>query len=361
MESKKIINALNEVDDKYIEEAVFYQNAGKRALRIWRTVAIAACVCLAGSLVFTAASINYNSPSQLSRAKSAAVYEEMAEVEDAEMELYGAAPAMAKESVLYSAQDAAYDTDSVKEGGVWNNGSSSHAEQDAASGQNNTKIIYNVWMDMQTREFDEAAKGIEAVTGKFGGYFSNQYVSNTTSGYRTASYTIRVPAENLDALLEQVGDICTVTYISKNAEDVSEHYFDTQSRLTTAKTKLERLQQLLSEAENMEDIISIEKAISDTELEIDNYSGSLRYWDSQVAYSTVNVNLYEVYEIVKEEAPMTFSEKIAQSFEQGIKGFGQAMQDFLVWLANSWIAVILAAAAVVVIILVVRAIVRKRR
>ena len=46
-------------------------------------------------------------------------------------------------------------------------------------------------------------------------------------------------------------------------------YYDNEARLTTQRTKLERLQELLSKAEAMEDIITIESAISETELQIE--------------------------------------------------------------------------------------------
>ena len=78
-------------------------------------------------------------------------------------------------------------------------------------------------------------------------------------------------------------------------DDVSEAYYDQESRLTTQRTKLERLQELLRQAQDMEDIITIESAISETELEIEFLTGSLRKYDSQINYSTITLSLREVY------------------------------------------------------------------
>lgn len=84
---------------------------------------------------------------------------------------------------------------------------------------------------------------------------------------------MRVPAAEYEHFCEQVGSLCHVTYMSSSAENITEEYYDTDSRLKTAQIKLERLQELLSKADNMADIITIESAISDTEYEIESLSG----------------------------------------------------------------------------------------
>ena len=83
----------------------------------------------------------------------------------------------------------------------------------------------------------------------------------------------------------------------------------------TQQTKLERLQNLLAQAENMEDIITIESAISDTELEIERLTGTLRQYDSLVDYSTVYITLQEVYQLSDVEEPATsFGSRISAAF-----------------------------------------------
>ena len=235
---------------------------------------------------------------------------------------------------------------------------SSDSSQNVSS---QSKIIYTVYMNMQTTAFDSAVQNISELITQYGAYCESEYLSNASSGYRDASYTIRVPAENLDAFLEQVGNVCTVTYMNRYAEDVSEYYYDTESRLTTAKTKLERLQELLKEAENMEDIIAIEEAITDVESDIDNYSGSIRYYDSQISYSTVTIGLSEVYEVTEEKAPLTFAEKISDAFSQGMKAFGDFMKNLVVWLAGSWIWIIIAVAVIVAAVIIICKCVKKKK
>ena len=218
------------------------------------------------------------------------------------------------------------------------------------------KMIYNGYMEMQTQDFDAAASGIEALVRELGGYFQQSSVSNRgSSSYRYGSYTIRIPAAQFETFFQRAGQLCHVTYTNTTADDVSESYYDTEARLETARIKLERLQQLLAKATSIEDIITIESAISETEWDIENLSGTLRHYDALVDYATVNVELSEVYQLSgQDKAVTTFGGRLGQSFVNGLRAVGSALEDFAVWLAYSWVWLAVIAAAAVIVIRIVR-------
>lgn len=64
-----------------------------------------------------------------------------------------------------------------------------------------------------------------------------------------------------------------VTGQNEYKDDVSEAYYDTEARLKTQQTKLDRLHALLEQAATMEDIIALETALSETELQIEYLTG----------------------------------------------------------------------------------------
>ena len=114
-----------------------------------------------------------------------------------------------------------------------------------------------------------------------------------------------------------------------------------------------RLQKLLSQAENMEDIITIESAISETEWNIEDLSGTLRHYDALVDFATINVHVSEVYKYSDtEELPENFGDRLSSAMSRGWHSFVNGMEDFAVALAYSWMwlilwAVIIAAAVVI--------------
>lgn len=222
------------------------------------------------------------------------------------------------------------------------------------------KRIYTAQLELETKSFDEAAEQLSALVEACGGWFQESSVNDYGSGYRHGSYTVRVPAEQFQPFVTQVGALCHVTYQNTACEDVSQYYYDTAGRLKTQETKLERLQALLARAESMEDIITIESAISETELTIESLSGELRYYDAQVDWSTVRMELNEVYRLTDTEQPVsTFADRLGTALGSGWRSFVSGMQDFLIFLAYSWMwLALLAAIAAAVLVPVTR---RRRR
>ncbi|MBU5628103.1 DUF4349 domain-containing protein [Oscillibacter sp. MSJ-2] len=216
--------------------------------------------------------------------------------------------------------------------------------------QEDAKRIYTAQVQMETTEFDSAASSIAELVEELGGWFESSSVSSYGSGYRYGNYTVRVPADQYTPFLSQVGTLCHVTYQSQGTEDVTEVYYDTSGRLKTQQVKLERLQELLRRAETMEDIITVESAISETEAQIEALSGELQRYDHLVDYSTVYLSLDEVYRLSNVEEPVsTLSGRLGAAFSSGWKDFTGFLESLVVALAYGWVwvVVLIAVAAVV--------------
>ena len=244
------------------------------------------------------------------------------------------AGAKAEEYGYYAMEDAA-ESEAVREdsGTPWAEG---------------TKIIYTGSMDMETTDFDQAIRGLEDLTADCGGYVESSSVSTRGSGYRYADYTVRIPAERYGDFWDQAGALCHVTWKDQQKQNVSSAYYDTEGRLKTQQTKLERLQSLLARAETMEDIITIESAISETEYTIDSLSGELRYYDDLVSYSTITLSVSEVYRLSGTEEPAdSFGARLGGAFVSGWQGFLGGLEDLAVALAYGWMWVLLVIAAAV--------------
>ena len=91
---------------------------------------------------------------------------------------------------------------------------------------------------------------------------------------------------------------------------------------------MERLQALLAKAQSVEDLIVIESAISDTQLEIDQLTGSLQGMDSRVADATLDLTLSELSsaqtaqnkEETLPERIASFEGRLGESIRTGVPG-----------------------------------------
>lgn len=227
------------------------------------------------------------------------------------------------------------------------NGYDDEGRDSGGSVLENQKIIYTGDINLETTAFDETVKALAALAEVKGGYLESSTVGGGSRGYRWADYTVRVPSAQFQGFLDQAGELAHVTWRNTNLENITETYYDTAGRLKTQQIKLERLQKLLSQAENMEDIITIESAISETEYEIERLSGTMRHYDALVDYATVTLELSEVYRLSgTEDAPKSFGEKLSNAFTDGLAAVAEGLENFAIWLAYSWLGILIFAAVV---------------
>ena len=218
----------------------------------------------------------------------------------------------------------------------------------------NTKLIYSADIAMETTEFDAAEQAISRIVENLGGWFESRSIYQG-GGSRSLRCTVRVPAKSFQSFLEQAGQAAHVTSRDEYTEDVSEAYYDQESRLVTQRTKLDRLHALLAQATEMEAIISLENAISDTELEIEQLTGSLRKYDSLVGYSTITLRLEEVYKLsTDEEVAVTFGQRLGRAFALGLRRGVSGLEEFSIAVAQNWFNLLILAAIAAAAVLFLR-------
>lgn len=221
----------------------------------------------------------------------------------------------------------------------------------------NAKLIYTARLEMEALDFDAAVDGLNQLMGELGGYCESSNFYNY-GNHRSADYTVRVPSEHYRAFLDACSEWenCHLLSRSEDVQDVGEEYFDLESRLTTLRTKLDRLQELLAQAENMEDIITIESAISETEYQIEQYTSQLNHYDSLIGYSTVNLYLEEVLDLSEDEE-IGLGARLLQNLRWGGEHFLDALEDLTLWAAYNIIGIVI----FLVVLIVAVKLIRKRK
>ena len=163
-------------------------------------------------------------------------------------------------------------------------------------------------------------------------------------------------AAQLDPTLAEIGDIKTA--VSEAVTNAVVHAYPDKLGTVQVRVRIlpdERLQELLSKADNMADIITIESAISDTEYEIESLSGTLRHYDALVDYATVSLTLSETYKLDENEgAPLTFGARIARAFTNGLRDTGVFLEDLAIGIANNLVFLAVLAALAVIVVRAVR-------
>lgn len=221
------------------------------------------------------------------------------------------------------------------------------------------KIVKHVNMSLETKEFDTAFAQIMQTVSQNGGYIENQNINNKSLRYndsyyeRYADINARIPSDKLDAVCAAIGGVCNVTSQSEQIEDITDRYFDADAHLNSLKLQEERLLDILSKAEKLEDVIQLENALSNVRYEIEALTATLRRMDSQVRYSYLNMSLSEVVEYQPVQSlPKTFGEKLSDSFKRSGRNLSSFFEDTLFFIIEDLPVLLINLAILAVIVFV---------
>lgn len=226
------------------------------------------------------------------------------------------------------------------------------------------KWIVTVNLTAETEDLDALTAALDEKIAGLNGYVENQSIYNGSSyngdrRYRSASLTIRIPAEQVDVFTQDVDGIANIVRKTKNLEDVTLSYVATESRLNALETEEARLLELLAKAETMSDLLEIEGRLTDVRYELENVASQKRLYDNQIDYATIYLTIEEVQEYTPVEEP-TLWERISKGFTGSLKGLGDDLLDLLVWIIVSSPYLVVLALAVLVIVLLVKSARRRR-
>ena len=211
----------------------------------------------------------------------------------------------------------------------------------------NRKIIRTVTMTCETKAYDNAVTLIMDTLNAYGGYVEASNVTgtgfeNVKNSARRASYTLRVPAEKLDAFLEALRTDEGIRILSQNAtsDEITATYYDTVSRLETLKAEKASLTAMLEGFTDYKDIsnmLKVQERLYDVIEEIEALQTKLNLYDGRVAMSTVKLSLNEVIIYTEVVVPdPTFGERIGEAFRESWADFGEGCQDFAVWFVEAF-------------------------
>ncbi len=216
------------------------------------------------------------------------------------------------------------------------------------------KIIKTFEIFGETKEYDSTLSAVNSSVSEHGGYISASdvtgasYSQSGTKYSRRANLTIKIPAENAEAFVSQIGTSLNVTSSSSSAQDVSEAYFSIEARLKTLETERDSLLAMMAsinKATEYDFWYKLQGKISETEQQIAEYEAILRSYDGRISYSTVNLTINEVVEYTelnKEEA--SFLDRIGKAFTESWTDFGEGCMDFAVFIVAAFPTLLVIAA-----------------
>ncbi|MFC4722823.1 DUF4349 domain-containing protein [Geojedonia litorea] len=180
------------------------------------------------------------------------------------------------------------------------------------------KLIKESFLRFETQDLDQTYNKIMALVLNNNGFVQDDA---TNKGYNqlTRRLIMRVPSNRFLNIIDSIS--AQVRYFEVKqitSSDVTEEFIDIEARLK-AKQALElRYLELLNKANNVKDVIEIEKELSTIREEIEAKQGRLNYLQNKVALSTITIEFFKTN--VESSITVSYGQKMWNAIKSGFNG-----------------------------------------
>ena len=234
--------------------------------------------------------------------------------------------------------------------GIYDSSAGSESAQIA-----NRKLIRTITIRAETKDLDALLAELDAQIATLEGYVQSKQVNGSaTTGRRSASMTLRIPAEKLDQFVSHVSDQTHVLSMGETTEDVTLKFIATERRIAALEAEEARVMELIPKAENLSELLVLESKLADIRQELEEVKSQLKLYENLVDYGTIHLTITEEkeYTEVEEEEP-TVWQRISTGLGNSFKALGTIITElFIFFVVASPFLIIPAAIAITVLICV---------
>jgi hypothetical protein len=195
------------------------------------------------------------------------------------------------------------------------------------------KIIKTALLNAEVKDYNAFYASLREKVRAVGGYIAQEEQIQT--GYKIEnSLTIKVPVDQFEnAIAQLTSHTLKINEKKISSRDVTVEVVDTKSRLEAKKQVRLRYMDLLKQAKNMEEILSVQSEINGIQEEIESAAGRIEYLGHSSTFSTIHLTYYQVLDSsAKNEDSPSFGTKLSNAFKTGWSWIG----DLFVGLVSIW-------------------------
>ena len=189
------------------------------------------------------------------------------------------------------------------------------------------KVIRTGYLNLSVGDVSKVKNDIKNICTEYNAYISSETQSNYPDRLEY-NQVIRIPAAHFDRALVKIEALATrVENRNIETSDVTEEFIDKEARIKTKKELENRYREILKQAKDVSDILSIEAQLNHVRSDIESMEGRLQYLKNQVAFSTLTLSFYEPV-----GAESALGAKTITAFANG----WNMLVLFLIGLVNVW-------------------------
>lgn len=198
------------------------------------------------------------------------------------------APAYDGESVRDAAPDES--VGAVDDGGEVGEVRAVDPSKDAARVEPGTSVIRTGLVSLESEDVAKARFDVRKVVDTYRGTVTEQETTTGEEGeMSTARLVVRVPSASFEDATRDLEGVATLLSSNTAGEDVSTEVIDVDARIRAQRASVARVEALLDQASDLQQVISIERQLASRQADLDSLVARQKYLADQTALSTITV------------------------------------------------------------------------
>jgi hypothetical protein len=201
----------------------------------------------------------------------------------------------------------------------------------------NGSFVSNANISVEVDNFDAAYGKIEYIISNVGYVQESKinktkhYVDNKEVLVTSGVIIIRVDSDKFSSVLKDIKGLGLLTDENIKTDDVTEKFFDIDSRLRLIRYEESRLEEYLKKIQDPDTIFKTEKRLTEIRHEIEQLTGTLNKLSNLVKLSTITINMNEKAPDSKiEPVEPTYVSKLKDNFLDSLSGVIEFLGNLLI-------------------------------
>ena len=156
------------------------------------------------------------------------------------------------------------------------------------------KLIRSAELRIEVKDVPTAVRTADSVAKQNAAFVADSRITRDARDGQQARLVVRVLSDRLAATMAALRRLGDVREEAVNTQDITKEYADLDTRLAVKEQTVARLRLLIdNRTAKLSDVLEVERELARAVTELEQMKGERRYYDQQVALSTIIVSLFD--------------------------------------------------------------------
>lgn len=202
----------------------------------------------------------------------------------------------------------------------------------APSDSTNRLVVQESNLSLVVKDVRTSVDKINEHATRVGGFMVNSSLSQPEEA-PYANISVRVPAKSLKATLDYFRSLA-IKVSSENlyGTDVTDEYTDIDARLVTLNKTKAKFEEILSQANKVQDILDVQRELINVQAQIDSLKGRQQYLEKTAEMARITIYLStDEFSLPYAPAETFRPAVIFKTAVRSLVGFGRGLAKTLIW------------------------------